>query len=89
MKLFGKIFFASLIAWVWFFFSKDAEISMIFFFIILFALFFKLSHSDNSAIRDQYIEKLKENIRKNQEVNEEFSREKNITYKDFRKKEKK
>lgn len=87
MKAFFKLLFALLIAVGWYALSQEEGISVIFFLIVCFALFFRPSGSNQSAIRDQYIEKLKENIKKNQEVNEQFSKEKNITYKDFRKKE--
>ncbi|WP_027327553.1 hypothetical protein [Helicobacter pametensis] len=88
MKAILKICFALAVASLWFWLTRHEEMSIIFFFIVLFALFFKPFQSPNSAIRDQYIEKLKENIKKHQEVNEEFSKERNVTYKDFRKKEK-
>lgn len=90
MKVFLKIVFAFLVAGVWHVLTHGAskEISIIFFFIVLFALFVRPNRNNNSAIREQYIQRLKENIKKNQEVNEEFSREKNMTYRDFRKKEK-
>ncbi|MCE3046805.1 coiled-coil domain-containing protein [Helicobacter kayseriensis] len=87
MKAFFKLLFALCISAGWYAITHQEGISVIFFFIVCFALFVRPSKTHQSAIRDQYIEKLKENIKKNQEVSEQFSKEKNITYKDFRKKE--
>lgn len=90
MKNFFKVLFAVFIATLWYVIAGSASegVSFIFFFIVLFALFFQPFKKSDSAIKDQYLEKLKENIKKSQEINEQFSRERSTTYKDFRKKEK-
>lgn len=90
MKNFFKVLFAILVALSWYLIAgKGSEsVSFIFFFIILFALFFQPFRKNDSAIKDQYLEKLKENIKKSQEINDQLLREKGTTYKDFRKKEK-
>lgn len=90
MKNFFKVLLAVSIAVSWYIIagSGSEEVSLIFFFIILFALFVQPFKKNDSVIKDQYLEKLKENIKKSQEINEQFSRERSTTYKDFRKKEK-
>lgn len=89
MKNFFKVLFAALVAIVWYCIAGSGSegVSLIFFLVILFAFFFKPFRNQNSTIKDQYLEKLKENIKKSQEVNEQFSSERSNTYKDFRKKE--
>lgn len=90
MKSFFKVLFALCVALLWYLIAGSGSegVSFIFFFVILFAFFIKPFEKKDSEIREQYLEKLKENAKKSQEINEQFSREKNTTYKDFRKKEK-
>ena len=90
MKVALKLLFAFCIAGFWYFLAGEGSegVSIIFFLIVLFALFVKPFGQDDLAFKEKYLEKLKENVKKSKEVNEELSREKSVTYKDFRKKEK-
>lgn len=90
MKAFLKIFFCVMVAGAWFLMANEETkwLSGIFFLIMFFALFVQPFKKNEFALKEQYLQKLKEGAKKNQEINEQLSREKNITYKDLRKKDK-
>lgn len=86
MKNILKILFAFSMACAWYILSGQGSegVSVVFFFLILFALFIKPRKIQRSALREKYLEKLAENRKRNQEVNEELSQEQKTVYKDFR-----
>lgn len=90
MKNFLKLLLAVFVACSWYAVAGEGSesIAWIFFFVTFLALFIQPFKKNNSPIKEQYLKKLKENIKKNQEISEQFLREKGTTYKDFRKKEK-
>lgn len=90
MKAVLKVLLAFFIAVAWFLLSQGQakEVSIAFFFIILFVLFIKPKSKDSSPIQEQYFEKMQENIKKSQEINKKLKREKNVVYRDIRRRRK-
>lgn len=87
MKGVFKILFALLIAGAWYAIAGEGSepVSVAFFFLILFALFVKPFKPQRSAVREKYLEKMRENRKRRQEVNQELAQEKKVVYKDLRK----
>lgn len=89
MKAFLKIFFSAMVAGAWFLVANEETkwLSSIFFLIMFFALFIQPFKKNETALKEQYLEKLREGAKKNREINAQLSREKNTTYRDLRKKD--
>ncbi|ANV97537.1 hypothetical protein BBW65_01360 [Helicobacter enhydrae] len=89
MKSLLKVLCALAIAASWYLFSGQGSesTSIAFFFIVLFALFVKPVQPNQSRIKKQYLEKLREGVERNQEIKKRYTKERNVVYKDFRKKD--
>ncbi|RDU69615.1 hypothetical protein CQA62_02920 [Helicobacter cholecystus] len=86
MKIILKIVFAFALASAWYILSGEGSeaISVVFFFLIVFAFFIKPQKIQRSALREKYLEKLKENKKRSQEVNKELNQEQRTVYRDLR-----
>lgn len=87
MKNILKISFALLVAGAWYVVAGvgSEPVTVAFFFLILFALYAKPFKPQRSAVREKYLEKMRENRKRRQEVNQELAQEKKVVYKDLRK----
>lgn len=86
MKNVLKILFAFAMACAWYLLSGEGSegVCVVFFFLIVFALFIKPKKNQRSALREKYLEKLAENKKRSKEVNDELFQEQKTVYKDFR-----
>lgn len=86
MKGIFKILFAFIVAAAWYAIAGEGSepVSVIFFFLILFALYAKPFKPQRSPVREKYLEKMRENRKRRMEVNQELAQEKKVVYKDLR-----
>lgn len=87
MKNMLKIFFALLVAGAWYALAGEGSepVTVAFFFLVLFALYAKPFKPQTSPVREKYLEKMRENRKRRQEVNQELAQERKVVYKDLRK----
>lgn len=86
MKGVFKILFALIVAGSWYALSGEGSepVCVTFFFLVLFALYIRPFKPQRSVVREKYLEKMRENKRRRQEVNQELAQEKKVIYKDLR-----
>ena len=86
MKNVLKILFAFAMACTWYLLSGEGSegVCVVFFFLIVFALFIKPKEGRRSALGGKYLEKLAGNKKRSKEVNVELFQEQKTVYKDFR-----